>query len=457
MKKIYLASIACLLQAAASGQNAPTQAFHEWAAEHVHAIASVEDDTHGDTDLRALNNIIGQAHVVAFGEPFHGGHEPLAMRNRLIRYAVSRLGFTAVALETDLTASKLLYDHVAGKTTETDSALKGALSYGFGTNPENLELIQWLRTWNASQPPARQAHLYGIDLTGQLAPYAYRSVEAVQTFLDHAAPDLGREFRRQYSDVIPVFRSDKYVRLSPAEKDAITGKIQDMVALIRRERIPLTASTSRDEYEWALRQALNAAQDDAFLRTIPPAFDWDQFIKSPTDQQSMSGERWERNAEMREFAMAENLLWVQQREGSRGKTLFVAHDGHVQTGVRVSPARPMQPAAQWRPAGDYLRSALGRDVVVIGTYFGHGAGFPAGRIAPPDAAGMDGMLSSLSIPVFVMDLHELPGGGALNQWFHMPHETRNKVPFTWMTVPVEDYDAILFIETITPSPAVPKP
>jgi hypothetical protein len=230
-----------------------------------------------------------------------------------------------------------------------------------------------------------------------------------------------------------------------------------MVALIRRERIPLTASTSRDEYEWALRQALNAAQDDAFLRTIPPAFDWDQFIKSPTDQQSMSGERWERNAEMREFAMAENLLWVQQREGSRGKTLFVAHDGHVQTGVRVSPARPMQPAAQWRPAGDYLRSALGRDVVVIGTYFGHGAGFPAGRIAPPDAAGMDGMLSSLSIPVFVMDLHELPGGGALNQWFHMPHETRNKVPFTWMTVPVEDYDAILFIETITPSPAVPKP
>jgi erythromycin esterase len=97
----------------------------------------------------------GDAHVVAFGEPFHGGHEPLAMRNRLIRYAVTQLGFTAVALETGLTTSKRRYDHVLGKTTETDAALKEAFSYGFGGFPENLELIQWLRTWNAAQPPAR--------------------------------------------------------------------------------------------------------------------------------------------------------------------------------------------------------------------------------------------------------------------------------------------------------------
>jgi hypothetical protein len=59
MNKVYLASIACLLHAAAIAQTVPTQAFREWAAEHVHAIASVEDDTHGDTDLRTLSNIIG--------------------------------------------------------------------------------------------------------------------------------------------------------------------------------------------------------------------------------------------------------------------------------------------------------------------------------------------------------------------------------------------------------------
>jgi erythromycin esterase-like protein len=54
----------------------------------------------------------------------------LAMRNRLIRYGVTRLGFTAVALETCLSPSKRLYDHVLGRTTETDSALKEASAMG---------------------------------------------------------------------------------------------------------------------------------------------------------------------------------------------------------------------------------------------------------------------------------------------------------------------------------------
>jgi hypothetical protein len=65
----------------------------------------------------------------------------------------------------------------------------------------------------------------------------------------------------------------------------------------------------------------------------------------------------------------------------------------------------------------YLRLALGGDMVIIGTYFGHGEGFPAGRAPlPPDILGMDGLLSSLSNPVLV-DLRELPGIGIPHQWF----------------------------------------
>jgi erythromycin esterase len=216
---------------AVQGQNAPTQAFREWARDHVHPITSVNEGTHNDADLQTMSSIIGGAHVVAFGEPIHGGHEPLAMRNRLIRYGVTRLGFTAVALETCLSSSKRLYDYVLGQTTETDSALKEAFCYGFGDLPENLELIRWLRTYNAAQQPARQVRLYGIDLSGQYRPYAYRSVEAVLTFLDRADPNLGRELRKQYADLLRVFRIDKYAKLAPPDKDAITGKIQDLVRL----------------------------------------------------------------------------------------------------------------------------------------------------------------------------------------------------------------------------------
>ena len=71
------------------GQNAPNQAFQQWARQHVHTLVSVDQDAPSDADLQPLRNIIGSAHVVAFGEPFHGGHEPMAMRNRLVRYAVA--------------------------------------------------------------------------------------------------------------------------------------------------------------------------------------------------------------------------------------------------------------------------------------------------------------------------------------------------------------------------------
>jgi hypothetical protein len=50
-----------------------------------------------------------------------------------------------------------------------------------------------------------------------------------------------------------------------------------MIALIRRARVPLIAATSRDEYDWALREALDAAQDDAYLRSLPAEFDPEQF------------------------------------------------------------------------------------------------------------------------------------------------------------------------------------
>lgn len=301
---------------------------------------------------------------------------------------------------------------------------------------------------------------YGIDLTGQYFPYAYRSIEAVLTFLDRAAPALGREVRKQYTGLIPDFRSDKYTKLAPAEKDAITGKIQDLISLISRERTALTTATSRDDYEWALRQAVSAAQDDAFLRSLPPKWDDDMLVKSA--EKFEAGASWNHRAEMREIAMADNVLWVEQRECRRGKILFFAHDEHVQTSVGIvgSPTRPAGgPVIRIRVADRYLRSALGPDLVVIGTYFGRGAGFPPADAPPPaDAHRMEDLLGSLSIPRFIMNLHDLPTSGPLHEWFQEAYATRDSVSGqdVYMVAPLRAYDAILYIDTITPSPPPQK-
>ena len=100
--------------------------------------------------------------------------------------------------------------------------------------------------------------------------------------------------------------------------------------------------------------------------------------------------------------------------------------------------------------GSQLHSAIGEDMIVIGSYFSNGTGFPAASAPAPHVAGLEPLLSSLGIPSFVLNLHELPSGGLLTEWFATAHEVLYS-SFAQMVAPQRSYDAIFFIETITPS------
>src|SRR5258705_13186074 len=81
-----------------------SEAFEKWASARAIPLRTVEAG--GDVkDLLPLKSLVGAARVVILGEPNHGTHEPLAFRNRLIRFLVEQMGFTAVGLETSFTES----------------------------------------------------------------------------------------------------------------------------------------------------------------------------------------------------------------------------------------------------------------------------------------------------------------------------------------------------------------
>ena len=114
--------------------------------------------------------------------------------------------------------------------------------------------------------------------------------------------------------IVPHFQSRQVPEADGSRKGILHGKIQDLIALVRCQRTPLTAATSIDDYEWALRQ-ISAAQDDAFC---------DRFRRNSTSgaalvEDSPPGKVWDHNAEMREVAMADNVLWGEQCECRRGR------------------------------------------------------------------------------------------------------------------------------------------
>ncbi len=420
-----------------AGQSAPFDEFRDWASARAIAIEGMGFGT-DLTELEPLDSIIGSARLIAISEPFHGTHEPLALRNRLIEYLVERHELTAVALETGLPTSKPLYDYVLGGAGDVSSMAIDAFSYEFGNFQENVDLLEWLRSYNRQAPPGRRVRLYGVDLAGQENPYAHRSLEAVQAYLETADAELADSVRPMLEFLIPIFNSESYVELTQQERDRITVGIDDLIAFLDRERADLVQASSLDDYEWAHRQAIGAWQDNAFLRASP-------------------------NGSARPIAMAENLRWVLEREGPRGRVLFFANNTH--TGAhRFQPgsdAPESWPAAGMASAGLLLKQVLGSDMVTIGTYFGSADESywywgENRRAFPPDEDGMDALLGSIALSTYVIDLRTLPAAGPLARWMRSEHDFRIFDRFHLRYAPAEMFDAILYIDRLTSAVQQPR-
>src|SRR3546814_14713324 len=81
-------ALAALLSTVTVGAAAPHDAaFVAWAKAHAVPLPACASIRSG-ADYRAVAGALGEVRVVALGEPVHGAHEPLALRNCLFRYLV---------------------------------------------------------------------------------------------------------------------------------------------------------------------------------------------------------------------------------------------------------------------------------------------------------------------------------------------------------------------------------
>jgi erythromycin esterase len=442
--------LACRDAATPVTDGSPHAQFRRWAATHAHALRLDPLDSSA-RDLAPLEALVRDSRLVGFGEPFHGGHEPLLLRNRIVKYLVSSEGFSAVALETGLARSKLLYDYVLGTTPASDSALRSAFSYGFGAYEENLELVKWLRAWNAGRVDSARVRIYGMDLTGQMASSAAPAVEAVLGYLDRVDPDAGARWRHEFATTLPRFTNQRFPLLPPAEQDAISGQVQDLVSVLRGHQGPYVKASSVDDFDWAVHQAMNALQDVSYLRLWPRGFRMSGI--SPDSLLATARRRageLELLRSVREIGMVDNLAWIVEREASRGRVLVFAHNLHLSR-AEVVADEPLLNGH--RGAGTYLAARFGRGYRVVGSYYGNAVGMPGGaRSLPPDTAGIDGVLGSPALPAYLIALHDPSMPAPLAAWLATAHATRTGSSGDQVVrvAPSLAYDALVYFATIGP-------
>lgn len=305
--------------------------------------------------LAQLRAILGDARVVALGEPALGMHEPLAFRNRLFEYLVEELGFTAIAVESAFPESRRLADYVAGGPGNAEDILAGARTWWHERLEENLELVRWMRAHNAEFRHNHPVRFYGIDLS-YTGPWGSRPTPlALEAALGYLAQVDAASARAMGSTLQPwlLRLANPMTPWTKSDHDIFTAALEDLVGLLERERVTYLAAGPAEDYAWAHRAVMVAQQTDRMFRVAP--------TEPPGER--LPANAW-RMVNARDAAMAENVLWALRQAGPSGRLLVITHAAHAQ--LVTQPGGPWD-ALERRPTsmGQYLRASLGKSLVVI--------------------------------------------------------------------------------------------
>ena len=434
---VFMLSGPTLVGAADAGE-APSQVV-AWEKSHAILIRTVES-REDDEDLLPLKPLLGDARVVALGEPAHGLHEPLAFRNRLFAFLVQRCGFTAIAIESGFPESQQVEKYVAGGRGAARDIARDNLTWGFGKLPENEELLRWMHDYNADPRHIHKVFFYGMDLSlggpGGFIP-TILAIENALTYLDVVDVNTARVFREDFKPYIRFMGSDPDMP-SSVELSGLTATIAKLNALFEREQVNYVKKTSMREFGFAQRNVVVAREANDALQVQPV------MLSTP----GIPPDAW-KAGNARNAAMAENVRWILEQQGQGGKILVFAHNAHV---MNSSQEGGVWNSLQRAPnsMGQYLRLALGNELVIIGT--------SAQQQAPKQAAflaaglpSFDAVLQMVGHPEFMLDLHSANDNLPVIKWLSQPQTIRTNVD-TYMTLtPGSSFDLVMSFKETTPS------
>lgn len=156
----------------------------------------------------------------------------------------------------------------------------------------------------------------------------------------------------------------------------------------------------------------------------------------------------------RDQSMAENVEWIAE-QNPEAKIVLWAHNGHVAY------------SAEYGPMGEYLHRKFGRQLVTFGFSFNEGSfrAVEKGKslrdftVGPAAEDSLDHVLAITGIPIFALDLRQLPQKGPVAEWFAKPRAARSigavyggGQPKEWSIATLrwpQAFDVILFVEKTT--------
>ncbi|MDP8912083.1 MAG: erythromycin esterase family protein [Pseudomonadota bacterium] len=284
----------------ASGKQPST----EWAG----AVVPISGDaTDHDTIVQAAQG----ARFVLLGESTHGTHEYYRERGRISDRLIRELGFGAVAIEGDWSATYRVNRYVRGLGPEktAEQALAGYRNFPqwMWRNVEFRDFIDRLRTWNMGQPEERRVGVYGMDVYD-----LFDAADAVVAYLARVNTAAAARARREYRCFGP-YRRDTHAYGAAARRAAQSCREEAAAVVAEMARIPRPgAPVEAEQHFAAIRSAASVAAGEEYFRTVyAGSLAW-----------NVRDQHMARNVE----EIAEH---VARQSGRPGKVVVWGHNTHV--------------------------------------------------------------------------------------------------------------------------------
>lgn len=380
----------------------PSKDERTWLEKHIHTFKTYDPKNPFIEDLKVLNKLVGDAKVVALGEVTHGSSEIFKMKHRIIKYLAEFLSFDIFSIEANMPESYKLNEYIIDGAGNPTDLIKGMYYWTWRTQ-EVLDMVEWMKEYNLANQKIR---FTGFDMV----------------FYAGAIQELETSFAGQ---------AKVYETISTLKKTLDNIQTTHPITVSRedREKIGQLLNTIN---HFITESKKSEAEMDWLYQNI-------RIIEQYVDQ----------NVASRDKYMAENLLWVKDRNPG-SKIVLWAHNGHIEkTGNSM---------------GKYLSDALGTDYITIGLAFHNGhytangdKGLTSYEAQDSYIGTYENFFNAIDVPIFILDLRTVKEKTSENsKWLLDELEFRNVGAMKMenefsVTNLTQDFDLILFINESTSS------
>jgi erythromycin esterase len=403
----------------------------EWISEYAVPITTVQPGS-GFDDLEPMKDIVGEARIVSLGEPTHGNREVFQLKHRMIEYLVEEMDFNIFALECPFGEAYDINRYVVDGIGDPKKALAGIYYWAWDTK-EVLDLIEWMREYNADPSHETKVKFYGFDTQNP-----ERATRVMLDYLAKVDPALENSVRPKLGILGIPFSNPELIgnrQWIPEEADSLSLRNINLVmeSFDKRKDKYIQSSSI---LEWKLAKQ-HARQVEMYIEAaINDAENW---------------------SIIRDLGQAQNLKWIMDHEGNDAKMMAWAHNSHVSNSSRWG--------VDWM--GYHMKKWYGDDIKIFGFLFNQGQfraideGVPSKGMhdfsveSAPEGT-FEYIIATTNMSLATVDLSRLPKDGVVYDWFNQERLTRNsgggynendEEHFYWPYNLAKAYDALIYLDS----------